>query len=648
MGRRRESASRRRHRRHRRGAACAARLRTRHGRPAAPVRLFNLRYGAERLSRALRGAARGGRAGSALRTRGRHARSIGAHADRHGLRKRSLGEAARRARHGGAAPFRGERRPSRRDRQRVRGNAGRDAGRGRLAGGERQRRDRAGAQRLHGGRRARARLDRLDLSLQRTARHPAARQRARHGRRLVSLRSGRGDRGHSTGAVRQRGAAQRRQPALRLQRNRRPRRRGLRRVRPRLRRQSHDVGGAAAAGARGDLDRRRPRFDRANRGERAVRAAVPARSARRAGLVALHRGARRADAPLAPPASRRRRRVAAPRPPEQHRRAIHDSAKGARVSTSVTELAGRLSAGMDRVMVGADRLTLGLTIALLARGHVLIEGVPGTGKTLAVRALALLLGLKFRRIGFTPDLMPSDVVGTTVFNPQTAQFTTRIGPIAANVVLADEVNRTPPKTQSALLEAMEEGRVTIDGVSYPLPQPFLLCATQNPIEYEGTYPLPEAQLDRFTIKVTATYPQEAQELKLLARSAAGFDARDLEASSIAPVSDAAEVMEAQKAVRQVHLADGVRDYTYRIVAATRSHPRLTLGASPRAGIALLTAAQAAAAIAGRDFATPDDVKDVADFVIPHRLIVAPDAEIEGISAHDVLREVLAAIPVPRG
>ena len=318
------------------------------------------------------------------------------------------------------------------------------------------------------------------------------------------------------------------------------------------------------------------------------------------------------------------------------------------MSTSVTELAGRLSAGMDRVMVGADRLTLGLTIALLARGHVLIEGVPGTGKTLAVRALALLLGLKFRRIAFTPDLMPSDVVGTTVFNPQTAEFTTRLGPVAANVVLADEVNRTPPKTQSALLEAMEEGRVTIDGVSYPLPQPFLLCATQNPIEYEGTYPLPEAQLDRFTIKVTATYPQEAQELKLLARSAAGFDARDLEASSIAPVSDAAEVMEAQKAVRQVHLADGVRDYTYRIVAATRSHPRLTLGASPRAGIALLTAAQAAAAIAGRDFATPDDVKDVADFVIPHRLIVAPDAEIEGISAHDVLREVLAAIPVPRG
>ena len=209
------------------------------------------------------------------------------------------------------------------------------------------------------------------------------------------------------------------------------------------------------------------------------------------------------------------------------------------MNTGVQEVAGRLATGMERVLVGADRLTLGLTIALLARGHVLIEGVPGTGKTLAVRALALLLGLEFRRIAFTPDLMPSDVVGTTVFNPQTAQFTTRTGPIVANVVLADEVNRTPPKTQSALLEAMEEGRVTIDGVSYPLPQPFLLCATQNPIEYEGTYPLPEAQLDRFMIKVESSYPQEAQELELLARTAAGFDARALEASSIAPVTNAA-------------------------------------------------------------------------------------------------------------
>jgi MoxR-like ATPase len=317
------------------------------------------------------------------------------------------------------------------------------------------------------------------------------------------------------------------------------------------------------------------------------------------------------------------------------------------VSTPVQEIADSLAEGMARVLVGADRLTLALTVALLARGHVLIEGVPGTGKTLAVRALARLLGLEFRRIAFTPDLMPSDVVGTTVFNPQSAQFTTRTGPIFANVVLADEVNRTPPKTQSALLEAMEEARVTIDGVPYPLPQPFLLCATQNPIEYEGTYPLPEAQLDRFMIKAESAYPQEAQELELLARTAAGFDARALEASDVAPVTTAGGVLEAQRIVRQVHLAEGVRDYTYRIVAATRAHPRLTLAASPRAGIQLLIAAQAAAAIAGRDFATPDDVKEVADFVIPHRLIVAPDAEIEGVTAPAILRDILATIPVPR-
>jgi MoxR-like ATPase len=317
------------------------------------------------------------------------------------------------------------------------------------------------------------------------------------------------------------------------------------------------------------------------------------------------------------------------------------------VSTPVQEIADRLSDGMGRILVGADRLTLALTVALLARGHVLIEGVPGTGKTLAVRALARLLGLEFRRIAFTPDLMPSDVVGTTVFNPQTAQFTTRTGPVFANVVLADEVNRTPPKTQSALLEAMEEGRVTIDGVPYPLPQPFLLCATQNPIEYEGTYPLPEAQLDRFMIKAESAYPQEAQELELLARTADGFDARALEGSDIASVTTAGGVLEAQRLVRQVHLAESVREYAYRIVAATRSHPRLTLGASPRAGIQLLIAAQAAAAIAGRDFATPDDVKEVADFVIPHRLIVAPDAEIEGVTAPAILRDILATIPVPR-
>ena len=302
------------------------------------------------------------------------------------------------------------------------------------------------------------------------------------------------------------------------------------------------------------------------------------------------------------------------------------------MTANVDRLAERIAEGLDRAVVGAQRTAFGLTIALLARGHVLIEGVPGTGKTLAVRALAMLLGLDFRRIQFTPDMMPADVIGTTVFNPQTAQFSTRLGPVMANVVLADEINRTPPKTQAALLEAMEEGRVTIDGTAHTLPNPFLLCATQNPIEYEGTYPLPEAQLDRFMVKIESGYPQEA---------------RELEASGIVPVTDAAEVVAAQRAIRAVHLSAGVRDYTYRIVAGTRQNSRLTLGASPRAGIALLLAAQAGAAIDGRAFATPDDVKNVAPLVLPHRLIVAADAEIEGTTAADVLHDILAVIPVPR-
>jgi len=318
------------------------------------------------------------------------------------------------------------------------------------------------------------------------------------------------------------------------------------------------------------------------------------------------------------------------------------------MSVDVGEFAGRVRHGMERVVVDSEAAAFGLTVALLARGHVLVEGVPGTGKTLAVRAFATLLGLEFRRIQFTPDLMPADVVGTTVFNPKTTEFTTRLGPIVANVVLADEVNRTPPKTQAALLEAMEEGFVTIDGVAHGLPNPFLLCATQNPIEYEGTYPLPEAQLDRFMVKIVSTYPSPVRELALLERVSGGFDARELAASGIVAITNSDEVTQAQRAIRSVHLSPAVCDYVYRVVAATRTHPRLTLGASPRAGVALLLASQAAAAIAGRTFVTPDDVKDAAPLVLPHRLIVAPNAEIEGVAAADVLREILATVPVPRG
>jgi len=318
------------------------------------------------------------------------------------------------------------------------------------------------------------------------------------------------------------------------------------------------------------------------------------------------------------------------------------------MNVDVAGLAQRIAQGMERAVVDAHAAAFGLTVALLARGHVLVEGVPGTGKTLAVRTFAVLSGLLFRRIQFTPDLMPADVVGTSVFNPKTTEFSTRLGPIVANIVLADEVNRTPPKTQAALLEAMEEGSVTIDGVAHALPAPFLLCATQNPVEYEGTYPLPEAQLDRFMLKVASVYPAKAREIELLERVAGGFDARELAASGITAVTDSGEVLAAQRAIRDVHCSPGVCEYVYRIVEATRSHPRLTLGASPRAGVALLLASQAAAAIAGRAFATPDDVKDVGISVLAHRLIVAPDAEIEGIGAADVLREVLGTVPVPRG
>ncbi len=321
-------------------------------------------------------------------------------------------------------------------------------------------------------------------------------------------------------------------------------------------------------------------------------------------------------------------------------------------------LAERLKAGHDGILTELHKLIVGqeevielVLLSLFTGGNSLIVGVPGLAKTLLINTISQVLDLKFSRIQFTPDLMPSDITGTDIIQDDPATGRRHLvfnpGPIFANIVLADEINRTPPKTQSALLEAMEEGQVTIDGVATMLPAPFVVCATQNPIEYEGTYPLPEAQLDRFMVKLESEYPAEAQELDLLARVAAGFDARELAASGIVAVTAASEVVEAQRAIRTVHLSDEVREYVYRIVAATRKHPRLTLGASPRAGIALLLAAQAAAAIEGRDFASPDDVKSVAALVLPHRLIVAPEAEIEGARAADLVREILGSVPVPR-
>jgi MoxR-like ATPase len=286
-------------------------------------------------------------------------------------------------------------------------------------------------------------------------------------------------------------------------------------------------------------------------------------------------------------------------------------------------------------------------LALLGDGHILVEGVPGTGKTLFVRTLAALLGAPFKRIQFTPDLMPADVVGTTVFNPQTAEFSLRQGPIFTSLLLADEINRTPPKTQSALLEAMEERQVTIDGETQPLPPLFLVCATQNPVEFEGTYPLPEAQLDRFFVRALTGYPSEGEERSLYARSVAGFDARDLSGAGVVAVASADEVLAAQREVRTVFVAPALQGYVYAIVARTRSSNDLSLGASPRAALAMLHAAQASAAIDGRDFATPDDVKSVAPLVLPHRLIVRPEAELDGLRADSVLARILAAVDVPK-
>ena len=314
---------------------------------------------------------------------------------------------------------------------------------------------------------------------------------------------------------------------------------------------------------------------------------------------------------------------------------------------SASNLAARLRDGLRKVVVGQDDTIFALQLALFGEGHVLIEGVPGTAKTLLVRALALLLGSDFRRIQFTPDLMPSDVVGTTVFNPLTGEFTTRRGPIFTNLLLADEINRTPPKTQAALLEGMEERQVTIDGVSFTLPALFMVCATQNPIEYEGTYPLPEAQIDRFMVKANTQYPTSDEELELLGRGAAGFDARFLDRAGVSAIVSADEVGLARQQVRGVHISASLRQYIYDIVSRTRSAGELSLGASPRAGLHLLVAAQASAAIDDRDYATPDDVKSVAPLVLAHRLIVRPESEVEGVTASVVLRRVLESVAVPK-
>jgi MoxR-like ATPase len=300
-----------------------------------------------------------------------------------------------------------------------------------------------------------------------------------------------------------------------------------------------------------------------------------------------------------------------------------------------------------KAVVGQDAAVTGLVIALLVRGHVLLEGVPGTAKTLLVRALAASLALDSRRLQFTPDLMPGDVTGSLVFDARTAQFSFRPGPVFTHLLVADEINRTPPKTQAALLEAMEERQVSVDGISHPLPDPFMVCATQNPVEYEGTYPLPEAQLDRFLLKLTVGVPARADEVSVLERHAAGFDPRDLAAAGIRPVATSADLAAGREAVRQVQVAPEVMGYVVDLCRATRQSASLRLGVSPRGATALMGCARAWAWLSGRPYVTPDDVKALARPALRHRVQLRAESELEGVTADGVLDAILATVPVPR-
>ena len=301
---------------------------------------------------------------------------------------------------------------------------------------------------------------------------------------------------------------------------------------------------------------------------------------------------------------------------------------------------------LEQVVLGQPAAIRESFAALVARGHVLLEGVPGTAKTLLVRSLGQVLGLEFRRIQFTPDLMPSDITGVNLLGAQ-GGFTFRPGPLFDDLVLADEINRAPAKTQAALLEAMQERSVTVDGTSHPLSAAFTVFATQNPIEFEGTYPLPEAELDRFMVKVALGYPEASVEQGILSRVLGGFEADEPESFGISRVLDAEGLAALREAARRVRVEESLTAYITAIVRATRTAPALTLGASPRASVALLKVAQATALLEGRAYITPDDVKQLAPAVLRHRVVVAPELELEGVSADAALASVIERVDVPR-
>ncbi len=313
----------------------------------------------------------------------------------------------------------------------------------------------------------------------------------------------------------------------------------------------------------------------------------------------------------------------------------------------LAERAAAIREEVAKAFIGQEKVLDDILVALLAGGHVLIEGVPGLGKTLLVRALAQALALDYARVQFTPDLMPSDVSGHAVYDPKTESFKIRRGPVFTNLLLADEINRAPAKTQSALLEVMQEGQVTIEGRAFALPPPFMALATQNPVEQEGTYPLPEAQLDRFLLKLVIGYPAQADEARMVAQITGGRSGGDFELSQVRRVVDAGELVAMQQGTALVAVDPAVVDYAVRIAAATRQWPGIALGAGPRGSIALVRAARAQAVLGGRDFTTPDDVRAVAMPALRHRIMLAPELQIDQQTPDDVLRALLARVEAPR-
>jgi MoxR-like ATPase len=311
--------------------------------------------------------------------------------------------------------------------------------------------------------------------------------------------------------------------------------------------------------------------------------------------------------------------------------------------SEIQQVAERVSQNVEQVIIGKRRAVDLVLIALMCKGHVLLEDVPGVGKTVLAKSIARSIGCTFKRIQFTPDLLPSDVTGVSIYNQGTNQFEYRPGPVVAQIVLADEINRATPKTQSSLLESMEEHQLTVDGVTHPLPQPFLVLATQNPIEYEGTFPLPEAQLDRFLLRISLGYPDKTDELQILERQR-----KQHPIETIGQVISADNLLQMQEQIKEVYVDELIKDYIVSLVIATRHHEDVYLGASPRGSLSLYRAAQAHAAIRGRDYVTPDDVKALAEPVLGHRLIINPAARIRNVQSSAIIADILGSVPVPGG